>query len=58
MTTGDIAPAGPAPAKSCVFCRRPGKLTSEHVIPWWLESGERSNHALYIRERGGPDYQP
>jgi hypothetical protein len=35
----------------------PGKLTNGHVIPWWLESGERSSSALFIRERGGPDYQ-
>lgn len=44
-------------AARCVFCGRPGKLTNGHVIPWWLESGERSSSALFIRERGGPDYQ-
>lgn len=59
MTTDDIFPAGDTPAaKRCIFCGRPGKLTNEHVIPWWLESGERSNDALFIRERGGPDYEP
>lgn len=52
-------PAGPTPAaKRCVFCHRPGKLTNEHVIPWWLGSGEGSSNALFIRERGGPDYEP
>jgi hypothetical protein len=45
-------------ARCCVFCRRAGKLTNEHVIPWWLESGEDSHRAVVIRERGGPDYEP
>lgn len=59
MATGDVVPAGPMSAgRSCVFCGRPGKLTNEHVIPWWLESGEGSGGALFIQERGGPDYQP
>ena len=59
MATADPCPAGPAPAtRCCIFCRRPGKLTNEHVIPWWLESGEHSTNALVIRERGGPDYEP
>lgn len=59
MATEDISSAGPTPAaKCCIFCGRPGKLTNEHMIPWWLESGERSNNALFIRERGGPDYEP
>lgn len=58
MATGDISPAGAlSAARRCVFCR-PGKLTNEHVIPWWLESGEPTNKALVIRERGGPDYEP
>jgi hypothetical protein len=44
-------------ARCCVFCRCQGKLTNEHVIPWWLESGEQSGNALFIREKGGPDYE-
>jgi hypothetical protein len=59
MATEDISPAGASSAaRRCVFCCRPGKLTNEHVIPWWLESGEHANNALVIRERGGPDYEP
>lgn len=59
MASEDLAPVGAAPtARRCVFCRRAGKLTNEHVIPWWLESGEDSGRALFIRERGGPDYEP
>ena len=54
MAIEDPSPADPAPAAM----RRPGKLTNEHVIPWWLESGEHSTNALVIRERGGPDYEP
>lgn len=59
MAAGDISPTGPAQAvKRCVFRGRAGKLTNEHLIPWWLESGEQSNNALFIRERGGPDHEP
>jgi hypothetical protein len=59
MATEDIASAGSAPAgRRCIFCRRAGKLTNEHVIPWWLESDEHSTNAIFIRERGGPDYEP
>ncbi len=59
MANENISPAGPMPAgKCCVFCGQVGKLTNEHVIPWWLESGERSDKALFIQERGGPDYEP
>jgi hypothetical protein len=59
MAAEDISAAGATPAAShCIFCRDPGKLTNEHVIPWWLESGERSSNALFIRERGGSDYEP
>jgi len=54
-----VSPAGcVTEAGRCVFCRRAGKLTDEHVIPWWLESGEDSGRALVIRERGGPNYEP
>jgi hypothetical protein len=59
MASGDLAPVGGAPAaRRCVFCHRAGKLTNEHVIPCWLESGEDSGRAVFIRERGGPDYEP
>ena len=59
MAAEDISPAdASSAARRCVFCRRAGKLTNEHVIPWWLESGEHSNKAFVIRERGGPDYEP
>jgi hypothetical protein len=54
-----VPQAGPDPGvRRCVFCDRPGKLTNEHVIPWWLTSGEPSSESLVIRERGGPDYEP
>src|ERR1022692_1228385 len=49
MTAEDVFPTGPAPAaRRCVFCHRPGKLTNEHIIPWWLESVARQ------RLRAGP----
>jgi hypothetical protein len=49
----------PPPTKRrCVFCREPGKITLEHVIPIWMTSGEDSSDHLYVRESGGPDYEP
>jgi hypothetical protein len=51
--------AAPPPAKRrCGFCREPGKITPEHVIPSWMTSGEDASRHLYVRESGGPDYQP
>jgi hypothetical protein len=50
--------AAQSPARLCIFCGRPGKLTNEHVLPHWLDSGEGSGTMAYIRERGGPDYAP
>ena len=41
----------------CVFCREPGKITPEHMIPSWMRSGEDSSGHLYVRESGGPDYE-
>jgi hypothetical protein len=54
MTTSTTQP----PARLCVFCRCPGKLTNEHVLPHWLSEGEDSSRMAYVRERGGPDHQP
>ena len=54
MTTSVTQPA----ARLCIFCRRPGKLTNEHVLPHWLSEGDGSSQMAYIRERGGPDHQP
>jgi hypothetical protein len=45
-------------ARLCIFCRRPGKLTNEHVLPHWLDEGGGMSQMAYIRERGGPDHQP
>jgi hypothetical protein len=42
----------------CVFCHEPGKITPEHKIPSWTMSGEDSSGYLYVRESGGPDYEP
>ena len=59
METGGVSAADPGTTgKLCVFCRRPGQLTNEHLIPWWLESGEKSNEAVFIHAAGGPDYEP
>jgi len=41
-----------------VFCREPGKITLEHMIPSWMLSGEDSSSHLYVRESGGPDFEP
>jgi hypothetical protein len=41
-----------------MFCRKPGKITLEHVIPSWMMSGEDASRHLYVRESGGPDYEP
>jgi hypothetical protein len=41
-----------------VFCREPRKITLEHMIPTWMTSGEDSSSHLYVRESGGPDYEP
>ena len=49
----------PSPTKRrCVFCREPGKITPEHMIPSWMTSGEDTSRHLYVRESGGPDYEP
>jgi hypothetical protein len=44
--------------RRCVFCREPGKITPEHMTPSWMLSGEGSSGHLYVRESGGPDYEP
>lgn len=44
-------------ARLCSFCGLPGKLTNEHVLPHWLDSGEDSGSVAYLRERGGPGYE-
>lgn len=44
--------------RRCVFCGEPGKITPEHMIPSWMTSGEDSSRHLYVRESGGPDYEP
>jgi hypothetical protein len=41
-----------------VFCGEPGKITLEHLIPSWVKSGEETSRHLYVRESGGPDYEP
>lgn len=41
-----------------MFCRDAGKITLEHVIPTWMTSGEDASRHLYVRESGGPDYEP
>jgi hypothetical protein len=49
----------PLPAKRrCVFCGEAGKITLEHILPSWMTSGEDASRHLYIRESGGPDYEP
>jgi len=49
----------PSPAKRrCVFCGNPGKITLEHLIPTWMTSGEDASSHVYVRESGGPDYEP
>lgn len=60
MANLPVAPAAPASVtKSCVFCGRLAKLTNEHMIPWWMQSGEdEKNTTLYIRQSGGPDHKP
>lgn len=51
--------AAPSPAKRrCIFCRKAGKITPEHMIPSWMTSGEDASRHLYVRESGGPDFQP
>jgi hypothetical protein len=51
--------ATPSQAKRrCVFCHEPGKITLEHMIPTWMMSGEDSSRHLYVRESGGPEYEP
>jgi hypothetical protein len=42
----------------CVFCCEPGKITPEHVTPSWMTSGEDTSRHLYVRESGGPAYEP
>ncbi|MGO8960355.1 MAG: hypothetical protein ACLQFR_23730 [Streptosporangiaceae bacterium] len=46
------------PKRRCVFCGDPGKITPEHMIPSWMVSGEKSSGHLYVRESGGPNYEP
>ena len=41
-----------------MFCRDTGKITLEHLIPTWMKSGEDASRHLYVRESGGPDYEP
>jgi hypothetical protein len=41
-----------------VFCGDAGKITLEHMIPTWMTSGEDASRHLYVRESGGPDYEP
>jgi hypothetical protein len=49
----------PGPTKRrCVFCDDAGKITLEHLIPDWMTSGEDTSRHLYIRESGGPNFQP
>lgn len=53
MTTG-----GPtAAARTCLFCGQSGKLTNEHVLPYWLDNAGGTGDMAYLRERGGPDYE-
>lgn len=43
----------PGPERGrCAFCGEPGKLSLEHAIPWWAESGENpeSTTTWYLRE--------
>lgn len=53
----DVAEGAPAPERGrCAFCRQVGKLTREHMIPWWADAGEDegSTTTWYLRESGGP----
>ncbi len=34
------------------------KITNEHVILSWMTFGEDALRHLYVRESGGPDYEP
>jgi hypothetical protein len=47
-----------AAVRTCIFCARPGKLTNEHVLPFWLGNAGGTGTMAYLRERGGPDYEP
>lgn len=44
----------------CIFCRRVAKLTDEHILAYWMKSGEAEtrNNSVYTRQSGGPDYEP
>jgi hypothetical protein len=48
----------PSTKRRCVFCCDAGKITPEHVIPSWMTSGEDASRHVYVRESGGPDYEP
>lgn len=54
MTTSGTTAA----TRTCLFCGRPGKLTNEHVLPYWLDNVGGTGDMAYLRERGGPDYEP
>jgi hypothetical protein len=47
-----------SPKRHCVFCDDPGEITPEHMIPSWMVSDEKSSGHLYVRESGGPNYEP
>jgi hypothetical protein len=54
-TLGEVT--GPGQVKRCcVFCGDDGKISLEHIIPYWMTSGEDASRHLYVRESGGPDY--
>jgi len=53
----DMTTSGPT-KRRCVFCRNARKITLEHLVPTWMTSGENESRHLYVRESGGPDYQP
>lgn len=43
--------------KRCIFCGQAGKVSREHMVPYWMQSPAASgNNSLYIRESGGPDH--
>jgi hypothetical protein len=48
----------PPTKRLCVFCRAASKISLEHLIPTWMTSGEDSSRHLYVRQSGGPDYEP
>lgn len=41
-----------------MFCSEPGKITLEHMIPSWMTSDDASSRYFYVRESGGPEYEP